>query len=237
MCGSVAVLWVVSHACIEHKEILGRWLDEEVDSVRDRHALELLYRCVWVGVTPSLPPSLTLSRSPSAVRDGWTAKDFHSRCDGKGATLTLVQSEAGYLFGGFACEPWTSLSKWGTCVRVCVSVCTHVCVSSVWKPDPHAFLFTMSNAAGLPPAKVKATEDSDIAVCHDSGRLAVFGVGDLTIRPNSHTKAESFTDWGFAYPLPPGAADNTFLVGGEEVNKYGHPVFKVAALEVFRVQS
>ena len=200
----------------------------------DEHPHLQVCVCLSVCVTPSLPPSLTLSRSPSAVRDGWTAGDFHSKCDGKGATLTLVRSKEGYVFGGYTAVPWSSpWFGYGTCVRVCVSVCTHVCVSSAFKPDPHAFLFTITNAAGLPPAKVKATKRPDIAVFHSSGRLAAFG--DLYIWPNAHTEADSFTHWGDAYPLPPGAADNTFLVGGEEVNKYGHPVFKVAALEVFLV--
>ena len=194
----------------------------------------LLYRCAYVCVCAG-PPSLTLSRSPSGSRDGWKAEDFHSRCDRKGATLTLVKSEAGHVFGGFTCEPW--MSRGGTCVRVCVSVCTHVCVSSGYKPDPHAFLFTITNAAGLPPAKVKATKKPDKAVGHDSDLLAAFGVGDLDIEPNAHTEADSYTDWGDAYPLPPGAADKTFLVGGEVVDWRGQPHFKVAALEVFRVQS
>jgi hypothetical protein len=120
-------------------------------------------------------------------------------------------------------------------VRVFVSVCTHVCVSSGHKPDRHAFLFTLTNAAGLPPAKVKATVMPHKAVLHSSLRLAAFGGGDLSIKPNAHTEAVSFIDWGNAYPLPPGAADKTFLVGGEVVTQYGFPAFKVAALEVLRV--
>ena len=110
------------------------------------------------------------------------------------------------MFGGFTCEPWTSGP--GTCVRVCVSVCTHVCVSSGHKPDPRAFLFTLTNAAGLPPAKVKATKEADCAVRHDGLSLASFGLHDLDIEPNTHTKAKSFACWGdedSAYPLPPGA--------------------------------
>jgi hypothetical protein len=121
------------------------------------------------------------------------------------------------------------------CASVCV-VCTHVCVSSGWKRDTHAFIFTITNAAGLPPTKVKATKRPADAVRHDSDYLAMFGYSDLSIKPNTHTKAESYTNWGIAYPLPPGAADNTFLVGGE-VTRVGRPHFKVAALEVFRVQS
>ena len=185
--------------------------------------------CLSVCVTPSLPPSLTLSRSPSAVRDGWKAGDFHSKCDGKGATLTLVRSEEGYVFGGYTAVPWTSPSSWGTCVRVCVSVCTHVCVSSVYKPDTHAFLFTLTNKAGLPAYKAKATKRPQYAVYHHPYCLPTFGYGgDLLISSNAHTAAESGTNWGNTYPLPPGGATRDFLVGGE--------TFLVAALEVFLVR-
>jgi hypothetical protein len=43
----------------------------------------------------------------SAVRDGDSSDDFHSRCDDKGATFVLIQSEGGYIFGGFASASWT----------------------------------------------------------------------------------------------------------------------------------
>jgi BTB/POZ domain-containing protein KCTD9 len=178
-------------------------------------------------VCDSLSPSLTLSRSPSAVRDGWTARDFHSKCDGKGATLTLVRSKEGYVFGGYTAVPWTSPSDYGTCVRVCVSVCTHVCVSSVHMPDPHAFIYTLTNNAGLPAYKAKATKQLQYAVWHNSGRLLFGYAGDLAICSNAHTAAGSYTEWGSTYPLPPGATRD-FLVGGRN--------FKVAALEVFLVQ-
>jgi hypothetical protein len=196
-------------------------------------------------VCDSLSPSLTLSRSPSAVRDGWTAEDFHRLCDGKGATLTLVRSEAGYVFGGYTSEPWMSPSRGGTCVRVCVSVCTHVCVSSVYKPDAHAFLFSLTNAAGVPPAKAKATHTIgyvpaggryfDKAMIHNKDFLPFFGECDLIIGDDAHLGANSSTRWGSTYPLARGAADNTFLVGGGDMRN-GSAFFKVAALEVFLVQ-
>jgi hypothetical protein len=41
-------------------------------------------------------------------RDGWTGKDFHSRCDDKGATLTLYKIKDGSCFGGYTSVPWNS---------------------------------------------------------------------------------------------------------------------------------
>lgn len=46
-----------------------------------------------------------------ASRDGFAAIDFHSRCDNKGATLTLVRTEAGELVGGFADLSWQSSAR------------------------------------------------------------------------------------------------------------------------------
>jgi hypothetical protein len=106
-----------------------------------------------------------------------------------------------------------------------------VCVFTVYKHDRHAFLFSVTNAAGLPPTKVKAKRPKH-AVTHSSGRLAAFG--DLSIKPKAHTEAVAYTLWGKTYPLPPGAADNTFLVGGK-IRFSGYPAFKVAALEVFLI--
>lgn len=42
---------------------------------------------------------------------------FHSRCDGKGATLALIELEDGGLVGGYASEAWSS-PKQGVQVRV-----------------------------------------------------------------------------------------------------------------------
>ena len=42
-----------------------------------------------------------------ASRDGFAASAFHSKCDNKGPTVTVVKSFAN-IFGGFTEKPWTS---------------------------------------------------------------------------------------------------------------------------------
>ncbi|XP_073231335.1 uncharacterized protein [Porites lutea] len=37
--------------------------------------------------------------------DGWAASTFHSRCDGKGPTVTIIRVER-YIFGGYANRSW-----------------------------------------------------------------------------------------------------------------------------------
>jgi len=41
-----------------------------------------------------------------ASRDGWRGQDFHSRCDNKGATVTVIKCTGGFVFGGYADRPW-----------------------------------------------------------------------------------------------------------------------------------
>jgi hypothetical protein len=103
---------------------------------------------------------------------------------------------------------------------------------SAYKHDSQAFLLPLTNAAGLPCFKVKAIKQPEFAVNHmvhhSSYCLAVFGNRDLYTPSNAHTNAVSYTDGGNAYPLPPDATDETFLVGdGDVVDDFGYLHFKV----------
>ena len=41
-----------------------------------------------------------------ASRDGWAASQFHSLCDGKGPTLTIIRVDNKYIFGGYTAASW-----------------------------------------------------------------------------------------------------------------------------------
>lgn len=43
---------------------------------------------------------------------GFSAKDFHQKCDGHDKTLTIVKTTQGYIFGGFTNLKWDSISYW-----------------------------------------------------------------------------------------------------------------------------
>ena len=66
---------------VEHRKILKGWLPEAMVG-----ELRLLFR---------------------ASRDGFAASAFHSKCDNKGPTVTVVRCGAN-IFGGFTEKPWTS---------------------------------------------------------------------------------------------------------------------------------
>ena len=66
---------------VEHRKILKGWLPEAMEG-----EWRLLFR---------------------ASRDGFAASAFHSKCDNKGPTVTVVKSGAN-IFGGFTEKPWAS---------------------------------------------------------------------------------------------------------------------------------
>jgi hypothetical protein len=41
-------------------------------------------------------------------RDGFRARDFHGRCDGRAPTLTLIQDKKGNIFASFTPVRWQS---------------------------------------------------------------------------------------------------------------------------------
>jgi hypothetical protein len=64
-----------------------------------------------------------------ATRDGWAASTFHSKCDGKLPTITIVQvinDNKTYVFGGYASEPWNTYSKFEF---ITVILEMHACIS------------------------------------------------------------------------------------------------------------
>jgi hypothetical protein len=43
-----------------------------------------------------------------ASRDGFESKVFHEKCDGKANTITLIETDGNYVFGGFTTAKWSS---------------------------------------------------------------------------------------------------------------------------------
>ncbi len=63
-------------------------------------------------------------------RDGFDGKVFHSLCDGKPNTLTVIKSENGCIFGGYTSEPWSS--------------------DEGFRTDSSAFLYSLTNPSNTP---------------------------------------------------------------------------------------
>ena len=46
-----------------------------------------------------------------ASRDGYSANSFHRICDNRGATICIIKSDHGNIFGGFTIIPWSNQIK------------------------------------------------------------------------------------------------------------------------------
>ena len=141
-----------------------------------------------------------------ASRDGWDAYDFHRMCDDKGATVTVVRSSDGYIFGGYTDVAWGDDGE--------------------WKSSTESFLFSLEDYYSIGPVKMPImSHTTDYAVLHDSSYGPLFGGGhDLGIASEN---SESSCDVGETYELPSDTDDPQFLTGSHH--------FTVSEYEVFLV--
>ena len=88
-----------------------------------------------------------------------TAAAFHSHCDRKGPTLTLIKDTDGNVFGGYTAVEWGSAAD------------------CEWLNDPAAFLFTVLNPHADPPALFPSKANGRSIYCYSS--YGPFFGGDL----------------------------------------------------------
>jgi hypothetical protein len=111
-------------------------------------------------------------------RDGFSAKTFHSRCDGHAPTLTFVLDTRGNVFGGFTPVKWTSP------------------IDHEYGLDEYmrSFIFTLKNPRGIPPMKFKLKPGcAGKAVFQNPRTGPVFGA-DMGIRDQSNTGDVNYCD-------------------------------------------
>ena len=106
---------------------------------------ELLIK--WLDLVSQVPKFTLIYRG---TRDTFKAARFHELCDNKGATVSIIKSKDGKVFGGFTASPWTSVRG--------------------YKKDERAFLFSLSSKI-----KYKAKDPSQNKVGHTPEYLVVFG--------------------------------------------------------------
>lgn len=183
------------------------WLEDSKVVVDKGHMVKLKE---WLASVNSKSTPKLLYR---ASRNGWGATDFHRMCDGKGATITVVKSSGGYMFGGYTDVAWSQSG--GSC-----------------KSSRTSFLFSLKCHAGLGPLKMDVKSGNEAsAVYHNSNYGPTFGGGqDLCIRfiPNQSNTNTSYTNIGHTYQLPDGVTGGHSLLTGASN-------FQVAEYEVFQV--
>ncbi|XP_074607190.1 uncharacterized protein LOC141860103 [Acropora palmata] len=73
----------------------------------------------------------------SALANGWDPRIFHTNCDKKKHTVTIIEKKP-YIFGGYTDIPWESSSP------------------SHWRTTLKTFIFSLRNSESLPPFKCLA---------------------------------------------------------------------------------
>ena len=97
------LIWLLVFCCclfflgeLKHSRILGnnenylKYLRNWLKPVAQGKSLR--WKCCW-----------------RASLDGWAASTFHSRCDNKGPTVTIIRVGGKYIFGGYTSLSW---GKW-----------------------------------------------------------------------------------------------------------------------------
>jgi hypothetical protein len=106
--------------------------------------------------------------------DGDAASTFHSRCNSKGATLTLIRTSKGYRSGGYTTISWSSRGNYAN--------------------DPNAFLFS------LDLKEQYFTSEGTNAVYDNGSYGPTFGNGhDLYIANNCSQNYSSYCNFPYAY--------------------------------------
>jgi hypothetical protein len=144
-----------------------------------------------------------------ASRDGFLAKDFHEKCDGKPKTLTIFKAkDSSFIFGGFTSAAWESLSQ------------------GQHKSDQTAFIFSLTNKDKQPfKSKIQPNQHGHAILCC-SKEGPSFGLIDIMIN-NSFNSDLSMSNFGKSYIYPHGYIFDSFILAGS--NK-----FLLSEIEVFK---
>jgi len=144
-----------------------------------------------------------------ASRDGFSAEDFHSKCNGTENTLTVIKSESGNVFGGYTGKAWSSNCKFVS--------------------DPNAFIFSLINKENK-PFKVICSDGGIDAIMCNSSYGPTFGIcpSDIFIADNSNTNS-CLCNFGNKYKHP------DFIFRSEKAKNIlaGSYDFKTIEIEVY----
>ncbi len=161
-----------------------------------------------------------------ASKDGFSAQNFHKKCDGVSNTLTVIKTTNGNIFGAFAEKAWTNG--------------THVV-------DPKAFIISLINKENKPfKAMISSTNPSGqydgyggyyyyYALNCISSNGPSFGYNnyyqtvDISIASNSNANQSSSSNFGYSFKhqdYPAGSAEAQAILAG---SKY----FQTTEIEVF----
>lgn len=136
------------------------------------------------------------------------ADKFHSLCDNKGPTITLIKSNKGKVFGGYSKASWHS--------------------NNTWSPSEGSFLFSVDHKS-----KHEIYQNRDNAIYGYKTYGPTFGGSfDIKIVDSCNSNAENYSNFGSTYKPPEGLA---YLSEGARSYLGGSYKFVVEDYEVYSV--
>lgn len=177
---------------IEYEQLFMKWIDAS--------EFELIYK---------------------ATVDGFEASKFHSKCDGKGKTITIIYVNNDYVFGGYTLVPW------GT--------------SNRYQRDSSAFIFALKNPNISKPVKFNISNINKSVYHHINCGPTFGGVYNKplgTISFNGHNNEQHdiyISDNSDQNSLSYSSFPNSYDSGGYDIRLAGSKMFKVSEIEVYLV--
>jgi hypothetical protein len=146
-------------------------------------------------------------------RDGFSARAFHDRCDGRANTLTLIQDTKGNIFGGFTPLEWQSRRG--------------------WKADASlkSFLFTLKNPCNVPARRFALKDEKKGKAIYCTSELGPgFGesLNGISVCNHCNTNTSNSASFGYSYTNDTGLDGQTFFTGSV--------YFQVKEIEVFEIK-
>ena len=115
-----------------------------------------------------------------ASQDGFSDTHFHSKCDNKGGTITVIKSTNGNIFGGYCPLPWST--------------------NGSYQYDKDSFIFSLKNSKNKFFKFPSTTTYGQSSIYCCSGYGPTFGGGhDIYVVSNSNTTTGSYTNFGYNY--------------------------------------
>ena len=167
-------------------------LSNDINSMKQQHSVlniknnvetlikkyEKKYIASWI-LNEKVGKTVELELLYKGKRDGFKIADFHSKCDGKSPTLTIIKV-ANDIFGGYTTQSWGNNIFGGI------------------KDDPNGFTFSLTK-------KIKCTIRADMKkskVPHMQNATAVFGTGEILISDRADENDDSYAIPGVNYIQP-----------------------------------
>ena len=198
--------------CCSYNGLVGKWsetkniktfsLDSNIlnESKRKNEFLEKIYE--WIG-------NRKMELLYRGTRDGMTCEDFHNKCDSKGETISIIKSDKGYIFGGFASISWGNSGR--------------------WQSAPDSFLFTLTNIYNIEPTKFPSQKKDKKEIDYNSDFGIAFGEAhDLSLY-SDFIKRGGFSGFPRSYQDTLGKGKSIFTSDNNS------NLYKIKEIEVFKL--